>query len=123
MNKPTVLIVDDIRVMRERIQEQISGDFEVLGQAESARQAIEMCQQLKPQLVLMDIVMPEMSGIDAMRTILSTVEPPPRVIILSGVTDENLALQALEAGAAEYLIKPVEVEKLKAVLRTFAEAT
>jgi YesN/AraC family two-component response regulator len=120
--KPTVLIVDDIKVVRERINEQLSADFEVVGQAASGREAIEMCQRLKPQLVLMDLVMPEMSGIEATREILVSVEPTPKVIILSGITEEGYAAQALEAGAAEYLIKPVDAEKLKAVLKTFAEA-
>jgi YesN/AraC family two-component response regulator len=120
--KPTVLIVDDIKVVRDRINEQLSADFEVVGQAASGREAIEMCQRLKPQLVLMDLVMPEMSGIDATREILVSVEPTPKVIILSGITEEGYAAQALEAGAAEYLIKPVDAEKLKAVLKTFAEA-
>lgn len=120
--KPTVLIVDDIKVVRDRINEQLAADFEVVGQAASGREAIEMCQRLKPQLVLMDLVMPEMSGIDATREILISVEPTPKVIILSGVTEEGYAAQALEAGAAEYLIKPVDAEKLKAVLKTFSEA-
>ena len=120
--KPTVLIVDDIKVVRDRINEQLSADFEVVGQAASGREAIEMCQRLRPQLVLMDLVMPEMSGIDATREILVSVEPTPKVIILSGITEEGYAAQALEAGAAEYLIKPVDAEKLKAVLKTFAEA-
>ncbi len=120
--KPTVLIVDDIKVVRDRINEQLSADFEVVGQAASGREAIEMCHRLKPQLVLMDLVMPEMSGIEATREILVSVEPTPKVIILSGITEEGYAAQALEAGAAEYLIKPVDAEKLKAVLKTFAEA-
>lgn len=117
--KPTVLIVDDIRVVRERIAEQLSNDFDIVGKAASAVEAVQLCRQLKPQLVLMDLVMPEISGLEATREILATVDPAPRVIILSGVNDENLAMQALEAGAKEYLIKPIEAEKLKSVLRAF----
>jgi YesN/AraC family two-component response regulator len=120
--KPTIVIVDDIKVIRSRLIEQLHEEFEVLGEAASALEAIEMCQRLKPQLVLMDLVMPQMSGIDATREILATVDPAPKVIVLSGVSEETFAAQALDAGAAEYLIKPVDVEKLKSVLRTFADA-
>ena len=118
MSKPTVLIVDDIELTRERLTTQLSQDFDVVGQAGSAARALQLCLELKPQLVLMDMIMPEVSGVEAIQQILHQAEVAPRIVALSGITDERIAAQALAAGAAEYLIKPIETEKLKSVLRS-----
>lgn len=119
--KPTLLIVDDIKVVRARLSEQLGNDFDIVGEAASAKEALELCQRLKPQLVLMDLVMPERTGIDATRDILSLMDPKPKVIILSGVSEESYAAEALDAGASEYLLKPISPEKLISVLRAFSD--
>src|SRR4051812_21419221 len=105
--KPTLIIVDDILNVRERLRDILEDEFEVVGLAASGQEAVALCTEYKPQLVLMDLVMPRMSGIEATRNILARVQPAPRIVVISALNDENVVLKALEAGAAEYLIKPV----------------
>lgn len=114
--KPTLLIVDDIQSVREKLGEVLAGDFEVVGLAGSGAQAIAMAQTFAPQLILMDLVMPQMSGLEATKAILALANPAPRVVILSALHEENVVLEAFEAGAAEYLIKPVSENKIREVL-------
>ncbi len=114
--RPTLIIVDDIQSVREKLRESLEKEFDVVGLAGSGAEAIELCGKFSPQLVLMDLVMPKMSGIEATKA-LATVASPPQIVILSALHDENIVLRALEAGAAEYLIKPVSEAKIRDVLR------
>lgn len=115
--RPTLIIVDDIQSVREKLRESLEKEFDVVGLAGSGTEAIELCRKFSPHLVLMDLVMPKMSGIEATKAILATLASPPRIVVLSALHDENVVLRALEAGAAEYLIKPVSEAKIRDVLR------
>jgi CheY-like chemotaxis protein len=114
--KPTLVIVDDVKAIREKLGAALEQDFEVLGLAASAEEAISLCRTLSPDLVLMDLVMPKVSGIEATAELLQLKPRPPQVIILSGLQDENTVLRAFEAGATEYLVKPVSEKKIREVL-------
>jgi CheY-like chemotaxis protein len=118
--KPTLIIVEDSEALREELVRGLGGDFEILAAEENGLQAIEACRSHRPQLLLMDIVMPKLSGIEACHRIMTELEHPPRVIILSGLKDEGIVFQALSAGACDYLIKPCDVKKVAQVLRGFA---
>ncbi len=102
-----VLIVDDSGFFRHRISDLLSGDsrIEVVGSAQNGREAIEQAKRLRPDLITMDVEMPQMNGIEAVRVIMR--ECPTNILMLSSLTHEGaqVTLQALEAGALDYLSK------------------
>ncbi len=104
-----VLVVDDSSFFRQRITDFLSGDkrLVVIGTATNGREAVEMTQQLKPDVITMDVEMPQLNGIDAVRIIMR--DTPTNVLMLSSLTHEGarVTLQALEVGAADYLTKDI----------------
>ena len=114
--KPTLVIVDDIRGMREMLANGLRGTFDILAEAADGRQAVEAFHQYHPNLMLMDIVMPRMSGLEAMKSIRDSATGIPKIVILSGLTDESIVLKAMEAGASDYLFKPPDLETVRSVL-------
>ena len=106
-----VLIVDDEPLARNRLVRLVTqqSGFEVIAEAGNGQQAIEACQQHSPDVVLMDIRMPVMDGLQAARQI-AEAEQPPAVIFCTAYND--YALQAFEAQAVDYLLKPVNRDKL-----------
>ncbi len=112
-----VLVADDARFMREMIREIIEPEgFEVVGEAADGVQAVESYQELKPDLITMDIVMPRCSGLDAVRKILA-VHPEARVVMVSALGQESLVKEAMEAGARDFIVKPFKPERVLATLR------
>lgn len=105
----SVLIVDDSGFFRHRIEEMLKDDprLDVVGTAVNGREAVEMAKRLRPDVVTMDVEMPQMNGIEAVRIIMR--EAPTNVLMLSSLTHEGarVTLQALEAGAADYLPKDI----------------
>ncbi len=110
------LIVDDEPPARERLRRLLGelDDVTVAGEAANGREALEMCVRLEPDVVLLDIRMPGMDGIEAARH-LNTLEDPPAVIFTTAY--EEYALEAFETQAVGYLLKPVRREKLERALR------
>lgn len=104
-----VLIVDDSGFFRQRISDILSGDarLEVVGMATNGREAVELVKQLRPDVVTMDVEMPQLNGIEAVKIIMR--DNPTNVLMLSSLTHEGaqVTLQALEAGAADYLTKDI----------------
>ncbi len=104
-----VLIVDDSSFFRQRITDFLSTDkrLEVIGVATNGREAVELTKQLKPDVITMDVEMPQLNGIDAVRIIMR--DTPTNVLMLSSLTHDGarVTLQALEAGAADYLTKDI----------------
>lgn len=102
-----VLIVDDSGFFRHRISDLLSGDsrIEVVGSAQNGKEGVEQAKKLKPDLITMDVEMPQMNGIEAVRVIMR--ECPTNILMLSSLTHEGaqVTLQALEAGALDYLSK------------------
>ncbi len=119
--KPTLLIVDDVQSVRDKLRQILENEFEVVGVAGNAVEAIRFVEKSSPQLILMDLVMPQMSGIDATKAIMALPQCTSRVVILSALTDENIVLRALEAGASEYLVKPISESKIRAVLHSLVQ--
>ncbi len=104
--KARVLIADDASFMRQMIREIIEPEgYEVVGEATNGVEAVEQYQQLHPDLVTMDIVMPKRSGIDAVKGILAE-DPSARVVMCSALGQETLVMEALQAGAKDFIVKP-----------------
>jgi len=106
MKPITVLLADDHAVVREglRILLDAEADIEVVGEAETGRQAVELTRKLLPAVVVMDIAMPLLNGLEATRQILKAL-PATRILILSAHGDDAYVEQVIELGAAGYLIK------------------
>ncbi|MGK0442183.1 MAG: two-component system response regulator AlgR [Pseudohongiellaceae bacterium] len=110
-----VLIVDDEPLARQRLARLVadSDGYQVVSEAENGKQAVEQVNQHKPDIVLMDIRMPLMDGLEAARA-LTILEEPPAVIFCTAYND--YALEAFEANAVGYLLKPVNSDKLAGAL-------
>ena len=113
-----ILIADDHLMVRKGLSALIQGvsDFTLVGEAEDGNQAIAMCRDLRPDVILMDIVMPEVSGIEAIRSI-RTDNPAVNIIALTSFPDQQLIKQALGAGALGFLYKDVSVDELVNAIR------
>jgi len=103
-----VLIVDDAYFMRNLIKKALrEAGYEVVGEAKNGTEGLQMFRELKPDLVTMDIKMPDISGIDVTRQIL-TEFPKAKIIAVTGQNDENIKKEMLKAGAKDYLRKPFQ---------------
>jgi two-component system chemotaxis response regulator CheY len=113
-----VLVCDDAIFMRTMISDILSGaGYEVVGEAETGLQAIERYKQLKPDLVTMDIVMPDMGGIDAVREIVKD-DPNAKILMCSAMGQQALVVEAIQAGAKDFVVKPFQPSRvLEAVQR------
>lgn len=108
----TVLVCDDAPYMRKlvgRILEQ--GGFEVVGEAETGREAVEKYQILRPDLVTMDLVMRELGGLDAVRAI-KEFDPKARILVCSAMAQQRLVAEVLAAGASNFVVKPFQPSHL-----------
>jgi two-component system, chemotaxis family, chemotaxis protein CheY len=112
-----VLVVDDAMFMRAMIRDILvnSGAFEVIGEAANGEEAVEQFKALKPDLVTMDIVMPQMDGIEATREILKA-NPRAKVVMCSALGQEALVIESIAAGAKDFIVKPFSAEKVLKVL-------
>jgi NarL family two-component system response regulator LiaR len=121
-DKIRLLIVDDHKVVRNGLRVFISlyDDLEVVGEAKNGRQAVEQCAAHRPDVVLMDMVMPVMDGPTATRLIREQF-PGVQVVALTSFDEEELVHQAIEAGAVGYLYKDVEEQELIDVIRSARE--
>jgi NarL family two-component system response regulator LiaR len=113
-----LLIADDYALLRTGMRAMLEAepDLEVVGEAENGREAVELCQVFLPDLVLMDLSMPEMGGIEATRAIKAEF-PRIGVVVLTAHADQAMLLEAVRAGAAGYVLKGVGPEELVGVVR------
>jgi two-component system response regulator DevR len=121
VKKTTILVVDDHQLVRMGLQAllKVEPDFEVIGQAATADEAVSLVERLRPQVVLMDLRMPGRSGVEACRDIKQRW-PETHVIVLTSYADDELVLEAINAGAEGYVLKKVEGSNLVEVIRTVA---
>jgi two-component system chemotaxis response regulator CheY len=106
-----ILIVDDAAFMRMMIRDILGKEGFELFEATNGKEAVERYQELKPDLVTMDITMPEMDGISALRAIRAT-DPKARVLMVSAMGQQKMIMEALEAGALDFLVKPFQPTKV-----------
>jgi two-component system, chemotaxis family, chemotaxis protein CheY len=116
-----VLICDDAIFMRTMIGDILSqAGFEIVGEAETGIQAIDRYRELRPDLVTMDIVMPDMGGIDAVREIMKEA-PEARILMCSAMGQQALVIEAIQAGARDFVVKPFQPSRvLEAVQRVLS---
>ncbi|WP_129115111.1 chemotaxis protein CheY [Halegenticoccus tardaugens] len=103
----SVLIADDSEFMRNLLREILESDYEIAGEAENGVEAVQLYEETDPDLVMMDIVMPIRSGIEATTEITSS-NPDARVIMCTSVGQEEKMKAAIEAGARGYITKPFQ---------------
>ena len=117
-----VMVVDDHPIMRKALSDVLeeSGRFVVLGQAGDGEEALRIAEQLKPDVVVMDVIMPRKNGIDACQEIMELL-PDTRVIMLTAATEEDAVIDAVAAGATGYLQKYSSPEKLVEAVLDVAE--
>ena len=113
-----VLIVDDHSLVRNGIRTILSiyDDIEVIGEAENGKEALEICGKCLPDVVLMDLIMPEINGIEATKKILESW-PTIKVVTLTSFVDKKLIEDSLKAGAIGYVLKNISGENLVATIR------
>jgi two-component system, chemotaxis family, chemotaxis protein CheY len=108
----TILIADDLSFMR-MIQKEILSErgYRVVGEASDGLQAVEKYQALRPDLVVLDITMPNMNGLEAMRRIFQ-IDPKARVIMCSALGQQNLIMEAIRAGVKDFIVKPFKADRI-----------
>lgn len=113
----TVLIVDDHAVVRQGVRAFLDtrAEIEVVGEAESGRRAVELCAEHAPDVVLLDLLMPEMNGVETARQI-KAVSPRSQVVILTSHHSDEFLLPSIRAGALSYLLKDVSPPELVAAV-------
>ena len=119
MSAIRILIVDDHTLFRQGIRKvlEVEHDIEVVGEASDAHQALALAAEMAPDVVLMDIALPGMDGIEATRCIVERV-PDARVVVLTAFDEDTYVLNALRAGARGYLLKDTDWRELAAAIRT-----
>ena len=114
----TVVIADDSFIMRKIIRGALDHlGYRVIGEADSGEAAVEMYKKLKPDIVTLDVVMGDMSGIEAMKHIIR-FEAAASVVVISSMSQEPLVHDAIMAGAKGFLVKPFDIHQVK---RTFGK--
>ena len=107
-----VLIVDDAAFMRMMLRDILSKNgFEVVGEAENGKVAVQMYGELKPDVVTMDITMPEMDGIAAVQAI-KTADPSAKVVMVSAMGQQAMVIEAIRSGAADFIVKPFQPDRV-----------
>ena len=113
-----ILVVDDAIFMRGLIRDIFArGPFVIAGEAENGVEAVRLYQQLRPDLTTMDIVMPQMDGITALKEIVR-LDPGARVVMCSALGQEALIAEAIEAGARDFIVKPFQPSRVLKVVQS-----
>ncbi|MHB1125921.1 MAG: response regulator [Bacillota bacterium] len=116
-----ILIVDDAAFMRMMIRDIVSKNgYEVVGEAENGFAAVNMYKEFHPDIVTMDITMPEMDGIAAVKEIRQ-IDPQAKIIMCSAMGQQMMVMEAIQAGAKDFVVKPFQKERvLQAIQRILA---
>jgi len=107
----TILVVDDAAFMRMMIRDILAKEGYLIREAVNGHDAIDKYEEVRPDLVTMDITMPEMNGLDALRAI-KAIDKEARVLMVSAMGQQKLIVEALEAGAMDFLVKPFQPAKV-----------
>jgi len=107
-----ILIVDDAAFMRMMIKNiLLKNGYEIVGEAENGKMAVNLYSETKPDLVTMDITMPEMDGIEAVKAIRST-DSSASIIMCSAMGQQSMVMDAIQAGAKDFIVKPFQQDRL-----------
>ena len=112
-----VLVVDDAALMRMMVKDILSKNgYEVVGEAENGAKALEKYQELKPDLTTMDITMPEMDGISAVKEIRK-IDPNAKIVMCSAMGQQAMVIEAIQAGARDFIVKPFQADRVLEAVR------
>ena len=112
-----ILIVDDAAFMRMMLKDiLVKNGYEVLGEAENGLKAVEKYKELNPDLVIMDITMPEMDGIEAVKEI-KKINPSAAVIMCSAMGQQSMVIEAIQSGAKDFIVKPFQADRIIEAVR------
>ena len=107
-----VLIVDDAAFMRMMLKDILTKNgYEVVGEAENGAKAVEKYKEVTPDLVTMDITMPEMDGISALKNIRS-IDSNAKVVMCSAMGQQSMVIEAIQAGARDFIVKPFQADRV-----------
>lgn len=118
----TILVVDDAAFMRMMIRDILAKEGYAIHEAVNGRDAIEKFEEVQPDLVTMDITMPELDGITALRAIREA-HPDARILMVSAMGQQKMIVEALEAGALDFLVKPFQPTKVLETVRKCLQAS
>jgi len=107
----TLLIVDDAAFMRLNLKNILKDKYEIVGEAENGIEAVEMYKEENPDFVTMDITMPEMDGLEAIKAIMD-IDPEAQIIVCSAMGQQKMVIQAIDAGAQDFIVKPFKDERV-----------
>jgi DNA-binding NarL/FixJ family response regulator len=124
MSTVRVALADDERMVRTALRVILDAepDLEVVGEAATGAEAVSVVRQLRPDVVLMDVRMPEIDGIRATEQILSTMDEPPRIVVVTTFENDSYVYDALRAGAAGFLLKRAAADELVQAVRLVARS-
>jgi len=112
-----ILIVDDAAFMRMMVKDiLVKNGFQVLGEAENGAKAIEKYKELSPDLVIMDITMPEVDGIQAVKEI-KKINPNAKIVMCSAMGQQAMVIEAIQAGAKDFIVKPFQADRVVEAVR------
>lgn len=119
-----VVLADDERMVRTALRVILDAepDLEVIGEASTGAEAVPVVRELRPDVVLMDVRMPEIDGIRATEQILATLDEPPRIVVVTTFENDSYVYDALRAGAAGFLLKRAAAEELVQAVRLVARS-
>lgn len=110
--KKKILVVDDAPIMRLIIKDTLmTTGYDVVGEAANGLEAVEKYKELEPDLVTMDIIMPEMDGVAALKKI-KEINSDAQIIVISAIDQRESLMEAIKAGASDYIIKPFEPDRV-----------
>ncbi len=112
-----ILVVDDAAFMRISLRQILEGrGFEVVGEAENGLEAIKQYEQLKPDLVTMDITMPGINGVETIKQLMA-IDAKAKVVVCSAMGHKQMVLEAINAGAKDFVVKPFQAERVITAIR------
>jgi two-component system chemotaxis response regulator CheY len=112
-----LLVVDDALIMRKMIKDVARGEgWEIAGEAGNGADAVALYQQLRPDLVTMDLVMPVLGGNDALRQI-RVIDPAAQVVVVTALDQKEILLESIRDGAIDFIVKPFERDRIATLLQ------
>ncbi len=116
-----IMIVDDSKFTRKMLSDILTeGGHQIVGEAENAEEAVELYERLKPDLVTLDIIMPEVEGTDAISALkaMKRVNPKAKVVIVSAMGQQEVVEECIQAGAKDFIVKPIQPSNVAGVVES-----
>jgi len=107
----TLMIVDDAAFMRLNLMNILKNDYKIIAEAKDGKEAVEIYQELRPDIVTMDITMPVMDGIQAIKAIMD-IDANASIIVCSAMGQKRMIIEAIDAGAKDFIVKPFKEERV-----------